>query len=237
MRYYDYLSTAKVDMLYGQLSGAAKPRGREVGIDLKVIKFSQKTDPQQQEPNIYEKLDKVEEWIYANEPVGNVDNPQPWIYGRTPLRTVTVESPADLGEPGAIFYAAMSEIGSIILAGSAIHRTPAEIGMIKGQALKTFSRLTGINQLLRSSEFPWDPDFPKYQQPSGWRQDSIDRYASEALWALMQEGQDIGECEFLAKSLGRVESEVFDPDAPAGIWRASRSTIIIATPLFVALDD
>ena len=90
MRYYEYLSSAKVDMLFPQIDRSSKVTGTEIGISVKVLTFSRKTNGQEP-PSVYEKLAEVEDWIYAHgEPVGTVDEPAAWIYGRMRLGMTVV---------------------------------------------------------------------------------------------------------------------------------------------------
>jgi hypothetical protein len=128
MRYYEYLSSAKVDMLYPQINQTSRSAGGEVGFDLKVIKASRKTDGSKA-PTIYEKLTAVEEWIYANEPVGTVDEPEAWIYGRITLAAMIVSPDWSRPRPGqltngVVLFAGVSDTGAhVLLAGSARHLT------------------------------------------------------------------------------------------------------------------
>jgi hypothetical protein len=82
MRYYHYLSSNKIEMLYEQIAEYRPKVNTDVGIDLKVLKASRKSERSQSEPSVYNKLSEVENWIYEHEPVGAVDTPNVWIYGR-----------------------------------------------------------------------------------------------------------------------------------------------------------
>lgn len=118
MRYYEYLSTAKVDMLYPQIDQTSRSAGGEVGFDLKVIKASRKTDGKK-EPTVYEKLAAVEDWIYAREPVGSMDEPAPWISGRLDL----VES---IVSESVLFAARSKTLSYLLMGGSAAHLDQAK---------------------------------------------------------------------------------------------------------------
>jgi hypothetical protein len=82
MRYYHYLSSNKIEMLYEQIAEHRPKVNTDVGIDLKVIKASRKSERSEGEPSVYNKLSVLENWIYEHEPVGAVDRPNVWIYGR-----------------------------------------------------------------------------------------------------------------------------------------------------------
>lgn len=60
MRYYEYLSTSKVEMLYPQIDRSSRSAGGEIGVDLKVFKVSRKTDGTKA-LSIHDKLSAVEE--------------------------------------------------------------------------------------------------------------------------------------------------------------------------------
>jgi hypothetical protein len=82
MRYYHYLSSNKIEMLYQQIAEYRPKVNTDFGIDLKVMKASRKSERSEGEPSVYKKLREVENWIYEHEPVGQADNPDVWIYGR-----------------------------------------------------------------------------------------------------------------------------------------------------------
>ena len=96
MRHYVYLSDAKIDMLYQQVSTSTRTTGGEIGIGLKIFKASRKLDGAPDLP-VYDKLASVEEWIYRHEPVGTIAHiaqdsthygtgaERPWACGRRDL--------------------------------------------------------------------------------------------------------------------------------------------------------
>jgi hypothetical protein len=126
VRYYEYVSAAKVAMLYPQID--ASPRAStssEIGVDLKVAKASRRVE-HRESSNLYSKVAAVENWIYANEPIGTVDDPNVWIYGRIPLRTAVfspgddTDATTDTGK-SAVLYGAQDGNASLIMIGSAKH--------------------------------------------------------------------------------------------------------------------
>lgn len=127
-RYYEYVSETKVEMLYPQIDQTSASAGGEVGFDLKIIKASRKTGGRR-DPSTYDKLDVIEDWIYAHEPVGNVDEPKAWIYGRMSLAVAIIDTSWETPDPdeiksAAVVYAGRSEDGSwLLLGGSARHLT------------------------------------------------------------------------------------------------------------------
>lgn len=71
VRYYEYLSQVKIDMIYSQIDTTTRPTSREVSVDFKLVKTSRKTDGIEG-PTVYQKLDVVEDWIYEHEPPGTM---------------------------------------------------------------------------------------------------------------------------------------------------------------------
>ena len=86
MRYYVYVSDAKVDMLLAQISdGTRKKIAQELSIDLKVLKLSHKQEIERTE-NRFKRLEVVEKYINANEWCGPLDEGHPYIYDTLPFR-------------------------------------------------------------------------------------------------------------------------------------------------------
>jgi hypothetical protein len=240
MRYYEYLSMAKVDMLFPQIDRSSNVVGREVGVDLKVVKVSRKTDGKDPRSE-FEKLAEVEDWIYAHEPVGTVDEPEAWIYGRMRLGMTVVpkewerrdfpEVPLD----GTVLFAGDSGDGAcIVMGGSArhlhdLHSLPAsDVG-----ARQAGSNANALGILLRCYPGFDTPEPPKglAERPSQDRYRMIEQPAKDMLRAATDRGRRSpgglhvtgGEFEFLAKRLQTAKS--------------GKRTASLATPLFVARID
>lgn len=242
MRYYEYLSSAKVDMLFPQIDRSSKAVERLVDVDLRVLKISSKTDGQGPR-SAHQKLAEVEDWIYANEPVGTVDEPAAWIYGRMRLGMLVVpkgwERRDSPGVPldGITLFAGDSGDGAcIIMGGSARHLHDVQaLPVANVEYRQTGSNATALGILLGS--YPdFDNPAPSKQfakRPSQDRFWLIARPAMDILHAAAGKGEDHrapggldaadGEFEFLAKRLQTVTS--------------GTRTASLATPLFVARID
>lgn len=251
MRYYEYLSTAKVDMLYPQIGQTSRSVGGEVGFDLKVIKASRKTDGKK-EPTTYEKLIAIEEWIYNNEPVGSVDEPAPWISARLDLAESRVTARPDDGtdeRSEAVLFAGRTKPGSyIVMGGSADHLVGG--GTVPGLPTAR-SRRSSANEILaalkwstrgskeyrmgkalqRFAEIAEEADFDTDTELIQALADTSDApmalVAESAHWMLRRRGRfflrPVQHFEFFAKRL---------QTATIG----GRS-VTLATPLFVSLMD
>lgn len=219
MRYYEYLSAAKVDMLYPQIDQTSRSAGGEVGFDLKVIKASRKTDGKK-EPTIYEKLAAVEDWIYAHEPVGSMDEPAPWISGRLDL----VES---IVSESVLFAARNKTLSYLLMGGSAAHldqaRAPADLPRMRPRSSGTDQIFSALQRFAANTK---EIDSAKGSGSFHARTGSyavttvvqgIDLMFRQPLYPRVQH------CEFLAKRLQTITID--------------EATVTLATPLFVALAD
>jgi hypothetical protein len=226
MRYYHYLSSAKVEMLYGQLGLGTVGGKTEGGVDFKVAKATRTTETSG-EVNIYQKLAAVEEWIYGHEPVGSVDEPEPWISGRLELVAMT-RGPKNRenATAGAIIYCGRTASGArIVFVGSQDHlvgappEPPVSVRRLGPSEVVSATRLLG--RLIRqdSDQAPRTIDAADLRMP---------QHAVEAVGRLAANAQSIGVCEFLAKRFRSYVSATNGHDGPL---------LSVGSPLYVALMD
>lgn len=245
VRYYEYVSAAKVAMLYPQIDASPKASASsEIGVDLKVVKASRRVD-HRESSNLYSKLTAVEEWIYTNEPMGTVDDPNVWIYGRMPLRSAVFSPINDTGTTtdtgrSAVLYGGHDGNASLIMVGSAKHlvvRHPE--AEVSEYAFMSFSDGPAVGMALGAF-------YGKlWQDPTDI--DRIEAGTSEAVppvtgnsvdaWPIRQAFRDcydireavdrlqhpVGEFEFVAKRLKTITQD--------GLLAT------VSTPLFVARTD
>lgn len=251
MRYYEYLSTAKVEMLYPQVDRSSRSAGSEVGIDLKVIRASRKTDGRKP-PSIHDKLATVEEWIYTHEPVGSPDEPDVWIYGRTDLLATTLnltdesglvagrfQGPGDTDTGPVLFTPSDGTQPDFLMGGSAhnlsarraypdmplppqMRFTSSPIMLLA--ALGAVADELGIGMSADSGELGFAGDCEMIGELAAWIRTNAGSGPRQhpAAGFRVSPPTLLGECEFLAKRL-----------------RVGPSThlVTLATPLFVALLD
>jgi hypothetical protein len=246
VRYYEYLSTSKVEMLHPQLVLGRSPATSEIGVDLKLVKVNRKKDGAGELP-LHDRLSAVEEWIYANEPVGTVDDPDVWIYGRTELLAATLTLGADV-TPGPVLYTPAE--GPELLMGGSVHNTSGRRpypGAELPSTVRYFSSRVELGAIL--SQFAADLGLPDRGAPDSEREDGewdvytgltallrddhsripnwlAHHVASEPADVMSAKPVSLGECEFLAKRL-RTTAGHTDPPRPA----------TLATPLYVAITD
>src|SRR5947209_3550855 len=97
MRYYTYISDAKVDMLLTQVPKGLKQKiAAEVGFNLGVVSGKIAVEAQTLDTRVA-RLKVVEAYVRETEEVGSPSVPKTWIEGRTAAVGV------DLGE-GALLY-------------------------------------------------------------------------------------------------------------------------------------
>lgn len=230
MRYYLYVSTAKLGMLHPQISSSPKISASEIGIDLRVIHAKRSTTRNIQAAPL-EQLNTVEDWIYSHESVGSVDEPEAWIYGRLNLGASNFAEEEELSEQeisaeGVLFGGITDAESAIILGGSGRHLTAGPRYADKEGHSHYFSWSVALMRALTS--FNRDADgFRGYGGPydDDWLYDEIIRAARHMLNGYM--GMPLGSCEFLAKRLRTVTAGRYEEGGIA----------TLATPLFVALEE
>ncbi|MCO6004504.1 SAVMC3_10250 family protein [Actinoallomurus purpureus] len=181
------------------------------------------------------KLAAVEDWIYAHETVGNIDEPREWIYGRMPmaatLMTQAWEAPTpEQRRQSAALFAARSDAGShLILAGAARHLVLANnLPQVSEHDRDMFSSSITLLMLLLQN-------YPELREAAAKGDDSRRGanhylgYLAPAVELLMSGDLDgyvsKHEFEFLAKRVVTATAASGQPPAT------------LATPLFVALAD
>ena len=240
MRYYEYLSSAKVDMLFSQIDRSSKGVETEISVDVKLVKISRKTDGRNP-LSVYEKLTEVEKWIHTNDPVGTVDKPAAWIYGRMRLGMTVVPKgwerrgfPEVLLNGTALFAGDSGDGACVVMGGSACYlHHPNALPMADVESRQAGSNATALGILIRS--------YPDFDDPVSYER-FAERPPQDRYWLIARPAMDIllaatgedrrspggldaadGEFEFLAKRL---------QTATSGTRTAS-----LATPLFVARID
>jgi hypothetical protein len=239
MRYYHYLSSNKIEMLYQQIAEYRPKVNTDFGIDLKVIKTSRKSERSEGEPSVYNKLREVENWIYEHEPVGQADRPDVWIYGREFLGFTpspgALEGTVDSTNGSPVLFGGITNDKSVILmcgsSGNLIQNSTKEARFSQWSSVDYLSRL--FERIIAFSDeshmISSDP------QESGMtpiplgelhdpRSEPVERAQTLAEDLLGGYGSGrLGYCEFLAKRISTTSH---------GDVHAS-----MATPLFIALLD
>lgn len=222
MRYFDYISDAKVDMLFPQVPGATQHRvAAKFGFDIKLFRGEIATERSTFDSRIA-RLRAVAEHLHSHEEVGVAGERTSWIKGTLDAKFL------DIGGGAILYVAEVRESHALIaLGGSAKHLIggdapeKASIPISHLHVLtKTLTRLAERQPeyLLRLSE----EDLSRYLA-SGISQE-FDAWINVIFWAWNHASMPSQRIEFLAKRLATKETR-------AGLY------VTLATPLFVSLVD
>ncbi|MFJ4689647.1 DUF7019 family protein [Streptomyces sp. NPDC088789] len=213
MRYYLYVSRAKVDMLFGQIPQKLLPRlVTEARADLKVLSVS--VQQPREEPTLYDRLNVVETHLDREYDIGWMTEPAQWFRGESGLRTSVTGRP-----DSPVLMTCVDENVVVALIGSSHHivgreEPPAELGRVG------HSWLPALHELLEESRADRGTLDAEALDAEGTVRDVLDftqHATGPATW-----------CEFLARQLLRGRAT-----GPDGRER----DVVVATPLFVAMSD
>lgn len=218
MRYYLYVSTAKVDMLYEQIpSKLLKRLAVEAKVDLKVLSLAVQSP--RTEISRYDRLDIVQSHLEREFDVSWMSEPTAWFRGDLALRIAgygSVDSPTLMtGRDGDTVVA---------LIGSAHHLVGYEAAPDMHKV--GYSGLPSIFRLVRDAPPEWEGQFDTRWR--GGRMPSRESAAHDVLHVAESLTVPPVYCEFLARQLMR--STVTRDDG-------EELTVLVGTPLYVAMSD
>ncbi|MEU5901847.1 MULTISPECIES: SAVMC3_10250 family protein [unclassified Streptomyces] len=218
MRYYVYLSTAKVDMLYEQIPPKLLKRlAVEAKVDLKILSLAVQSP--RAETSRYDRLDIVESYLERESDVGWMTEPTAWFRGDLALR---IAGYGEVNKPTLMTGRDGDTVVALI--GSAHHlvgyEAPPEMGRIG------FSGLPSLFRLLQETPPEWESHFNV--RSLGGRMPSRGGVAQDVLQAAEALTVPPVYCDFLARQLMR--STVTREDG-------EELTIVVGTPLYVAMSD
>lgn len=218
MRYYSYVSDAKLDMLYDQIPSRLLSRiVAELKLDIKVVSVSIRE--RQTDATRYGKLDVVESYIERNFDVGTVSNPAPWFKGQLNLRSGIYGNEPD----GLLYFSGVQGDVLLALIGSAHHLIGHRIA--PDAITVGYSRMPALFDVLRRSQAEASRVEDQNQLEEADTDDDQRALAevrdfAEALRGVRESA------EFLARRL--LYGEVADAGAPV-------RAVLLGTPLYVAL--
>ncbi|MEV6957280.1 DUF7019 family protein [Streptomyces sp. NPDC051183] len=215
MRYYVYVSRAKIDMMFEQIPRKLLPRlVTEARADLKIVSVA--VQQPRDEPTLYDRLNAVEDHLDREYDIGWMTEPAFWFRGESALR---IAAAGDASSPVLM----TGREGDLVVAliGSAHHlvgrEAPAsELGRVGHSWLPS---LYGLLEEARTDTEFVDVD-AEGRDDRGTLRDVLTfsgRATGPATW-----------CEFLARQLMR--GTVTGPDGRP-------RQVVIATPLYVAMSD
>ncbi|GHC55099.1 DUF7019 family protein [Streptomyces flavofungini] len=218
LRYYVYVSTAKVDMLYGQIPPKLLRRlAVEAKVDLKVVSVAVQSP--RADTSAYDRLDLVEAYLDREFDVSWMSEPTAWFRGDLGLRIAGYGGDANsptlmTGRDGDTVVALIGSAHHLIgyQAAPDMHR----VG---------FSGLPSIFRLLQDMPPEWEGQFDVR-----WRGRMPDRVNVTHDVLRCAESLTVPPvyCEFLARQLMR--GTVTREDG-------RELTVVVGTPLYVAMSD
>lgn len=230
MKYYLYISDAKVDMLLPQIPHDAKRKvATELGFDLKILKVSRKTEEDSDENRI-SRLETVVEYIRKYGKVGTVDEPDDFIDD-----TQMMWSGPD-GSQTLAYFAGRTDKTVFGFAGSAHHligSNPGEEIWPGGSALNSITRW-----LMGNEDTKWQPKVE--EENLSWKFGS-NASVFHMVCALAAHSNDPDEenrnpvpaqqsLEIFAKRL------LFNPQYDS-YWQKQKLQVLLGTPLYIAMTD
>jgi hypothetical protein len=121
MKYYEYISDSKVDMLLPQVPLAAKQKiSKELGVDFKIFSGKLKIETSTLEDRVA-RLRAVSSFIAADQKVGTINSPGAWI-----ADTATVGAGYFADDTKLVGFAGKSDGTYFLLAGSSAHTIGAD---------------------------------------------------------------------------------------------------------------
>lgn len=122
LKYYLYVSKAKLDMLYDQIAFSGKEKKSvEWVLDLKPFKASRKSE-REDEPDRDDKLKAVIEALEQSQIVGTVDEPKEYVKGTLPMRWgIYRDAGRPTEEPPLVYFGGRTEQTIFGFGGSSRH--------------------------------------------------------------------------------------------------------------------
>ncbi|MGH3248803.1 MAG: DUF7019 family protein [Trebonia sp.] len=192
MRYYEYLSARKVEMLYAQLDSAPHTVKRtQIGVNAKFAEYRRETERTLgDDDSVYSKLNAVEQQIRADGSVGSATEPATWISAHTHLVEGRYE---DL----AILYAGQVGDSIMLMYGALGHASPGLNGPSEPLRNARVSGAGWIEELIANEPLPTLSPEPR----TGPGPFDVNRASRIGMFAkiLLASGRPIGECEVLAR--------------------------------------
>jgi hypothetical protein len=207
MKYYVYISDAKIDMLLPQVPHDLKKKvATEFGFDLKILSAKRKSEIQDEDTRVG-RLETVVEFIRQYGDLGTLDEPKPYIEDTLPMKSGTLGHTSS-GDPQLIYFGAQTHKTVLGLFGSVKHM----IGASGLTALPGGSVTNLILAYLKGTV--------RFEQSEVF--DAVEHLTTSMDSPLEQ-------LEFFAKRL------LYKPESPGR--SGDKRAVIMASPLYVAKAD
>jgi len=250
MKYYTYVSLAKIEMLYGQIGQSTRETEASLGFDIKILKgeIKEKIHP---EKNIFDKLDTVVAGLKKLDLVGDLAGEKPYLYlthqmrfggydcsefaTRSATGAATVPGGASpIAFWGSNHFEGPFEGTALALAGSSYHlvgERPEVWSNVHSHSLTGAMTAWFVGNLQDdfSKDFRENVEKAVKDDPPEFKMNNDD-VANGAWLAANQMSGQISNCEFVAKVLHR---SVW----PEGFRHSDTRKIILGSPLYVCLAE
>ncbi|MDQ2776297.1 MAG: hypothetical protein M3Y57_15470 [Acidobacteriota bacterium] len=122
LKYYIYVSTAKLDMLYSQVASSGKQTtSLDWSIGLKAFRANRKSE-REDEPDRDDKLKAVIETLEYSQVVGTIDEPKDYVRGTLPMRWgIYRDNGRPTDEPPLVYFGGRTEETVFGFGGSTRH--------------------------------------------------------------------------------------------------------------------
>lgn len=225
LKYYLYISDAKVDMLFPQI-----PRGfldglaGELKLNVGILNASLKQDSLPE--NRYSKLEVVKRYIERNMEIGDIDSPREYFYGSGYVRWGKID-------PDLVYFMGKTEKTIFGLGGSLHHITGSNV---QTQSLSfAYSFNPGlpdllVNLLTGKETSPENGEIMSCLADVGLNTESVAPNVQENLeFSKRQESGVVQKVEFMAKNLLFGDASDVAPKL--------RRKVLLGTPIYVALSQ
>lgn len=237
MKFYLYISDAKIDMLLPQIPHEAKKKvAIEFGIDLKVL-TAKRTSEQESEQDRYSRLETVVSYIREFGNVGTVDDPDEYIDDTMPMRWGPMAGgPYGVSEDASMVYFAGATGKTVVGIGGSVHHVIGSVGTSRSQPLSTTPYLLmylqeQISERVSSGQERGGPgDAPEREANPRWQPDPQDGLWAVYLTSTQMQGPQ-QQLEFLAKRL------ICGPNPYPERGLKPDMQVLLASPLYVALAE
>jgi hypothetical protein len=218
MKYYIYISDAKVDMLFPQVPHEIKKKvATEFKMDLKLLSASRKTETES-EDNRIARLEAVVDFVREYGNLGTVDKPDQYVEDILPMRWGPYED-------GLVYFGALTEQTTAGLGGSLKH----VMGNNEGESMPFSHSATPALVKVLSKELKLQDQ--QHEHRSRYAESTRDEAKIAVELATEQMEGPLQTLDFLAKRLLYWEAIPPSERFPA------QKCVLLATPLYVAMTD